>query len=283
MGSFREEALRCRIVTRREAEGMVGSFDLMGDIAVIDVPKALRKKEGKLGNLLLKLHKNLRTVARKGSEISGKYRIRKLKVIAGEKSLVASYRENGCAFRIDLGKVYFSPRQSFERERIALQVQRKERVLALFAGAGFYPIEIAKKQPDCEITAIELNPVAVKYLEDNARANKAGLAIRIIKGDVKKILRKSEFRKWATRAIMPLPHTAHRFLEPAINACKKGAMIHFYHIPEGKCEDAFKDAEEKIKLACKRCKRKSKIAFKRIVKTYAPHLDEVVVDFKLLD
>ena len=66
----------------------------------------------------------------------GELRIRELEWIAGEKKTKATYRESGCVFNVDLSKVYFSPRLSFERMRIAKQVNADEVIINMFAGVA---------------------------------------------------------------------------------------------------------------------------------------------------
>ena len=282
-GDWKTKMIAQGILDEKQASLMVKSFDVMGDIAIIDIPNGLQKFEKKIAATLLNLHKNLRVVAKKGSEVAGKFRVRKLQVLAGEKRTETIYRESGCAFEIDLAKVYYSPRLSYERERIAKKVKKGEKVLALFAGAGFFPIVICKYQPKCEILAIELNPVAVKYMVKNVARNKMGKSIKVVLGDVKKVLGGKKYKRWATRATLPLPHSAHEFLPQILDSMKKGGIVHFYYIPKSRVEDEFEDALSKIREICKEKKRKFRVIFKRVVKTYAPHVDEVVIDFRLLN
>ena len=50
--------------------------------------------------------------------VKGEYRIRQLQMIIGEPDFVSLHRENGFEFKLDISKVYFSPRLSMERSRI---------------------------------------------------------------------------------------------------------------------------------------------------------------------
>lgn len=282
-GDWKQMLIDGNILSPKESSLLVSAFDGMGDIAVMEMPSELALKEKQIAKAFLKTHTQFKVVAKKTSAVKGEFRVKGLRVIAGENRLATTYRENGCSFQIDLGRVYFSPRLSFERQRIARQVKRGEKVLALFAGAGFYPIIIAKTHRKCKIVAIELNPIAVKYMKDNVQLNKMGPQIEVLEGDVNAILKKPRFRRMASRAIMPLPHSAFEFLEATIRACKKNATIHFYYIPHEDGEDALAGAKEKIAIACRRLGRKCRIVSRRTVKTYAPHVDEVVLDFKLLN
>ncbi len=272
-----EKKLKKRISPRKFS---ISSFDSMGDIAIIEIPAEMKGKKQKIGGELLKRNKQFKVVAEKVSAVKGKYRVKKLKVIAGENRLETIYKENGCRFKIDLGKVYFSPRLSYERDRIAKQVKRGEKVLALFAGAGFYPIIIKRLQPDCKIVAIELNPVAVEYMRRNVRMNWSE-NVEIIEGDVNEKLKEKRFERWASRIIMPLPHTAYEFLDSVLFAAGKNCIVHFYYIPQNREKNAVEKATKLVEKACKRNKRKCRILLKRIVKTYAPHVHEAVIDFRL--
>jgi len=77
------EALSGKL-TAAEMEEMVTSFDLVGDIAVVEVPDPLRAKEKLIASALMAAHRNVRAVAKKVSGTAGEFRIRPVSVIAGE-------------------------------------------------------------------------------------------------------------------------------------------------------------------------------------------------------
>jgi len=266
------EALR-KILTPSELEKLKTSFDVIGRVAIIEIPSELEKKEKQIAKALMSVHKKVDTVAKKTGPMSGEYRVRKLKVVAGKKNTETLYRESGCVMKLDPAKVYFSIRLSHERERIADLVKPKEKILALFAGVGPFPLVISKRNKNTEIVAVELNPSAVKYMEENVRLNKTS-NIRIIEGDVKKVMK--HFGKWADRILMPLPKSAEEFLVYVMPAAKKKGVIHFYTFSEG--ENPFINPEKKVKEAAKKCGLKAKVIRKRIVRPYAPDIVQVVLD-----
>src|SRR5659263_193684 len=118
-----------------------GAYELIGDIAIID-----QHEENVLdiANVLLQ-HKNIRTVFQATSAVSGEFRTRELLFIAGEKKIETLYRENGCRYLLDVSSVYFTPRLSTERMRIAGQVTDQEKIVDMFAGIGPFSILIAKR------------------------------------------------------------------------------------------------------------------------------------------
>ena len=161
-----KEALS-KILTNDELEQLKTAFDIVGDIAILEIPSSLDGKEKEIGHALLDVHSNVKAVFRKLSPMEGKFRVRKLKHLAGENRTETVYREHGCSFRLDVSKVYFSVRFSHERGRIADLVKENEKILVMFAGVGPFAIVIAKKHPGARITAIELNPDAVQYMNQN--------------------------------------------------------------------------------------------------------------------
>lgn len=78
---------------------------------------------------------------------------------------------------------------------------------------------------------------------------------------------------------MPLPKTAADYLDVALKASKKGAIIHFYDFQK---ETETDKSIEKIKKACKQAKKKYRIL--KIVKCgqHAPREFRVCIDFKVL-
>src|SRR3989338_1865195 len=105
-------------LTKKELRHLRTSYDVIGSIAIIEIPKELKKKEKIIGEAILKLRKEVKTVCKKAGIHQGKYRTQKLKIIAGEKTKETVYRENGCLMKLNVEKVYFSPRLSTERKRI---------------------------------------------------------------------------------------------------------------------------------------------------------------------
>jgi len=204
------------------------SYDLIGDIAVIEIPNSLKKYEKVIANSLLKTNPKIKVVAKKPDKIKGKYRIRKLKILAGEKRTTTEYRESECLFRFDLNKTYFSQRLGNERLRLAKRVSGSEKILVMFSGIAPFGIVIAKRNPFARIWNIELNPAAAKYAKENIKLNQLESRVFSIKGDVKKQIPK--LKEKFDRIIMVLPHDNEKFLADALNVSKKGTIIHMYAI-----------------------------------------------------
>jgi len=247
------------------------SFDIIGDIAVLEIPSELLDKERIIGESLLSTFKNIKVVARKETSVGTEYRTREVVVIAGENRTETVHKEYGCLYKLDVTTAYFSPRLGTERMRVASQVKEGERVLVMFAGVGPYAILIAKKTKPREVYAIELNPFAVKYLKENIKINKVD--VKPILGDVK-----TETPKLGKfdRIIMPLPKDAGDFLDVAIPALNKGGVIHFYtfaHTP--------KEAADDVRKTSERLGHEIEVLASVECGTYSPRLSRMCVDFRL--
>ena len=260
-------------LTREELKKLVTSYDVIGSIAIIEIPPELEAKQEVIGEAIIKLNKNIKTVCKRAGQHEGIFRIRPVKVIAGEKTTETEYKESGVRMKLDVNKVYFSPRLSHERERIAKQVKEGEVIGAWFAGVGPFPLVIAKKQPKVKIYAIELNENAFNSMKVNIELNKMQGVIKPIWGDVKEVV--SNLPNF-DRIIMPLPKGGEDFLSKAFEKANENCIIHFYGF--AKKDNPYSDFEKRIKEIAKSSGRKFEIIFKRIVRPFSPSVVQVVFD-----
>jgi len=251
------------------------SFDIIGHIAIIEIPEKLKRKKKLIAKVIMSLNKHIKTVLEKASERRGTYRIRKYRFLAGEKNFETIHKEYGCLFKLDPTKVYFSPRELTERQRIASQVKEDEVVMVMFAGVAPYAIQIAKRQPNVkEVIAIEINPVAVKYAKENVILNKVQGKVKVIEGDVKEKCK--GFYGKCDRVVMPLPKGAEDFLDIAVNCLKEEGYIHFYNW--GVEPNIFENAEKIVEGKLGKMGVEYKIINKRKVLPYAPRKWKVCLD-----
>jgi len=255
----------------------IKSFDVIGNIAIINIPEPILKYEKKIAESLLETNKAIKTVAKKIGNRYGTYRRQPLKVLAGKRTYETIHKEYGARLKLHIRDTYFSPRMCTERKRVADQIKKDELILVMFSGISPYLFIIAKNAQPREVVGIELNPIAHKYAKGNIKLNKT-TNVKPILGDVRKVTPKLK-KKW-NRIVMAWPHGGDTFLDVGIKAAPKGCIIHFYDFGR---EDEFKDIQNKIKIEAKNQKRKVKIL--RILKCgqNKPRTYRVVVDFKMLD
>lgn len=264
------------IMPSSKIEMLPRAFDLVGDIAILEIPKELRRYEKRIAEAVPMTQKNVKVVLRKEGGHEGRLRIQKFRHLFGERRTVTTHKENGVGLKLDIAKTYFSPRQASERQRVYSQIKKPEAVLVMFSGIAPFTIEIAKHTAARMVFGVELNRTAHKYALENAKSNKVEKKARLLCGDVRKIVPKlGKF----DRIIMPLPKGAEGFLDVAFAASKKGSIIHFYDFE--KEEDIPQKSVEKVKSAAASLKRKIKVL--RVVKCgqLAPRAYRVCVDFKV--
>lgn len=263
-------------LTEKELSMLPSSFDVVGSILIFsDFPKELAKKEKAIGMVILKSHRQVKSVFKKTKKYSGKFRTLKLKLIAGENKKETECRENSIRLKLNVEKVYFSPRLSEERKRISTQIKKNEDVLVMFSGCGVYPLVISKNTGAKEIYGIELNPVAHKYALENLKLNKAENKIKLFLGDVKKVL--PGINKKFNRIIMPLPKGAESFLDSALSKTKKNGIVHFYSFAE---ENKYNNIIKIINAGCKKSKKQCKILKITKCGQFSPRVYRVCADFK---
>ncbi|MEM2561297.1 MAG: 50S ribosomal protein L11 methyltransferase [Candidatus Bathyarchaeia archaeon] len=161
------------------------SYDIIGDIAIIKLTKTVEAYKEQVAEVIMKIHKNVKTVLAQTGPVEGEYRLRKLEYVTGEAKTVTIHKEHGCLFSVDLAECYFSPRLSYERLRIAKLVKTGEVIVNMFAGVGCFSIVIAKHSEAKEIYSIDINPIAVKFMRKNVVMNKVDGRVIPIEGDAK--------------------------------------------------------------------------------------------------
>ncbi|MFX1487181.1 MAG: class I SAM-dependent methyltransferase family protein [Promethearchaeota archaeon] len=254
------------------------AFDIIGDIAVIEIPPELRSVKKKIGDALIAIHRNVNSVFAKAGSVRGKYRTRMLEHIAGVNKTETTYREHGCAYQLDVSKVYFSPRLSAERGRVAAQIKPQEVVLDMFAGVGPFSVLIAKTK-GVNVYAIDINPYAIYYLRKNILANQVNSLVTAYLGEAREIVEKN-YRRIADRVIMNLPEEASRYLDVACLAIKRsGGTIHFYEFRSSNApvEEAIAETSNKIQAYG----RKLESISGRKIKESAPFKWHVGLDIKI--
>src|SRR6266849_7308892 len=256
------------------------SFDVIGDIAVIELSPATEPFEKNIAEALMKVHKNVKTVCSKAGPITDNQRLRPLHHVLGPNRTETIHKELGCRFKIDISKAFFSPRLSAEHWRVAEQVLPGECVIDMFAGVGPFSVLIAKRLNDVQVHAIDANPEAAKLIGENVSMNKVQDRIRVWSGDARVVV-KNNLAGVATRVIMNHPSQAREFLEPAYNALRRdGGIVHYYTFAEG-ADSELRARKELAGALDNSGWRVEKVMATRKVRGVAPMKWQVVVDVKL--
>jgi tRNA (guanine37-N1)-methyltransferase len=255
------------------------SYDIIGDIAIIRLNKKTKQYVQVVADSVMHIHNNVKTVLVQKTPVQGDYRLRTLEYVAGLNKTITVHKEFGCSFSVDVEKCYFSPRLSFERTRIVKKVENGEVIVNMFAGVGSFSIVIAKHSNASKVFSIDLNPIAIKYMEKNVRLNRVYGTVVPIKGDAKSIIIK-QLNNVADRVLMPLPKIAFEYLRWALLALKKrGGWIHYYDFVHARKKELFL---EKVKLKVEEklvaLETNFDIPSSRIVRTVGPNWYQIVLD-----
>ena len=265
------------VLSTKESDELISAFDQIGHIIIIRIPDSLTSKKKLIGETLLEQVKSAKSIFYQSSSVDGEFRTRDLEILAGDDKTETEYKESGCRFFVDVRNVFFSPRLSSERTRIAEFVNNDEVIVNMFGGVGIFSI-IAAKMKRCTVFNIDINPLAAKLCKKNIAINKLVGNVISIEGDASQVIN-SQLENKSDRTLMLLPEKSDEFLDSAILSTKSGGIIHYYsHIHADKKSDAAKLSEQHYMQITP---VKSTILGSKIVRPVGPRFYQTVVDVKI--
>lgn len=255
-------------LTAEQLRAVRRSFDVVGSIAIIEIPEELAPYERRIAESLARAHKNIKGVFKKSGAVRGKERTRELVHLWGRSATVTLHREHGCLYKLDIARVYFSPRLAYERQRILEQVRDGEVIADFFAGVGPFAILLARRR-NVKVYAMDANPVAYEYLRENILLNRVAGRVVPLLGDCREVAPRR-----ADRVIMNLPKSAWKYLDLAFEVVEKG-VVHFYSIAPAE------EVYDKIRLIQEEAEKKDRkvaVLNQRVVRPYSPYKYHVALD-----
>lgn len=258
------------------------SYDIVGDIAIMPITEESLKLGPSVAEAIMKVHRNVKTVLAQSGPVAGDLRLRQLVFVAGEKKTATLHKEYGCVFSVDVEKVFFSPRLSYERMRIAKLIRGPEIVLNMFAGVGCFSIVIARYSAAEKVYSVDVNPVAVRLMRRNVRMNRVYGRVMPLLGDAAQTV-SGGLNRLADRVLMPLPQKASEYLPDAVHALKEqGGWVHFYGFEHsGRGEDPVEKVKQHVSNRLRDLGIRFNLNFGRIVRTTGPNWYQVVLDIKI--
>jgi tRNA wybutosine-synthesizing protein 2 len=163
------------------AQAMPRGYQRLGRVLLVRLPPELARFGPAIGEAW---HAELgvETVLDHRGGIGGELRepqIVRLRGASAETEVV----EHGSRWRLDASRLMFAAGNRTERRRFAGLVRPGEEVADLFAGIGYFTVPAARARPDARFVAVEKNPVAFGYLEENLRLNGVGSRVTAVLGD----------------------------------------------------------------------------------------------------
>ncbi|MBB5252841.1 tRNA 4-demethylwyosine(37)-methyltransferase Taw21 [Sulfurisphaera ohwakuensis] len=245
--------------------GLWKRVEIIGDIAVIGIPFDKTPEDVKpFAEELLRKLTYIKAVWGRYRDTHGDYRLSTLVHLAGEKRSETIYKEHGCRYFLDITKVFFSAKLSYEHLRIAKEVKSGEIIINMFAGYGPFSILSYILGKPKIVYSIDINPFAYYYMMVNIDLNKAYGVIPIYGNAFEKI----NYLPTADRIISPLPEKAEEAFKVAWDHVKSGGIVHLFTEVEGE------DPLNKIKDMY------PNVIFARIVRSVKPKVYHVVVDIR---
>ncbi|MCX8195595.1 MAG: class I SAM-dependent methyltransferase family protein [Acidilobaceae archaeon] len=257
--------------------GAWSRVEIVGDIAIIKRPfgSPLKEEYRRAAEEILKRAPHVKSVWLAATPVAGVHKVRQYEHLAGEKRSETIYREHGCSFKLDITKVFVSPRLNYEHLRVAKLVREGEAVVNMFAGVGVFSIVIAKKAKPSVVHSIDINEEAYRYMLENVRLNRVeGIVIPHL-GDAAKVI-EEKLVGVADRVLMPLPDLALDYLPHALLALRGRGYLHLYLHAHSE-EEAARAAMERLgELG-----RRARLLGHREVRSVGPRLLQVAVDVEV--
>jgi tRNA (guanine37-N1)-methyltransferase len=202
------------------------SFDVVGDIVLVRVPKSLEDRRAEIGTALLSFVPGARLVgADRG--VRGPERRREVETIAGQGPWRTRHRENGIELEVDLERAYFSPRLAREHARVAEEVERGDGVYDLCCGVGPFSVTIARDARARAITAVDANPAAIELLRATLRRYSFGPKVEAVEARLESFAPRAEARE---RVILNLPHEGIKYLPSVARTVAPGGRLYYYEV-----------------------------------------------------
>jgi len=179
-----------------------------------------------------------------------------------------THKEAGIVYRLDPSLVMFSQGNREEKRRVAGQVISGERVIDMFAGIGYFALPLAKMNANVE--AVEINPIAYRYLCMNASLNNLS-NMHLIYGDCLHNL----------SGIYDRIHMGHfdaiSFLPAALQYVQTGTVLHVHMVADTDCEVE----QEKIRTILEECALVAELSW-HPVKKVNPRAWHIVCDIHIV-
>ena len=274
-----QERLRAKLVAE-ELELLPTGFQRIGDKAILTLRPELLKYKEDIAQGILDFFKYIKGIYLKTGAVSGDFRTPQIEFILGENKPETIHRERSIAYKLDITKIMFSKGNINERARIVPQIQWNEIIFDLFAGIGYFSLQIGRSGKPKKVYAFEWSPITYHYLVENIKLNRINEEREIIVpilGDSK--VEALKIPEKAYRVIMGMLPAPKEHIETVFQIIKDTAMVHY----EGLLNES--ETEESLladfKVKANFYNRKIELVETTYVKSYGPKIYHVTLDLRI--
>lgn len=235
---------------------------------MLRVPRELRAHEEEVARAFAQVLRVSAVVAAEGG-VEGAFRTPRVRLLLGS-STETVHREDGVMYRLDAAKIMFAAGNKAERARMGRSVRPGEVVVDMFAGIGYFSLPMALHSSPSAIHSCEVNPEAYGYLEENLALNHVRNVSPLL-GDCREVAPEGI----AHRVVMGYLWTEASHLERGLGALGKQGILHYHALASRR--DPEKPWRE-VSGAAANIGRHVGLLEQRVVKSFAPGVDHVVLD-----
>ena len=190
-------------------------------------------------------------------------------------------KELGVTYGLDVTKVMFSSGNGTEKNRMGSVQAQGEIVVDLFAGIGYYTLQLLKHAGAAKVYACEWNPNSCAALRHNLRVNNVESKCEVLEGDN----RRTAPTGVADRVLLGLLPHAEMSWETAVKALKpRGGVLHVHsNVNSGEEDEWMARLLAELKTLAEANGREDldfAVEHLERVKWYGPRIRHVVCDVK---
>lgn len=156
-------------------------WERLGKVLVLKLPKKLQEHKTEIARAYAEAL-DVETVLQDLSGSKGVLREPTTELLLGARTETV-HTENYVRYSFDAARIMFSSGNMAERIRMGKTVRPGDTVVDMFAGIGYFTLQMAVHGNPKAVFACELNPVSYRYLAKNIKLNKAGRVVTPLEGD----------------------------------------------------------------------------------------------------
>jgi len=249
---------------------MPDKWERLGKVVVLKLPKKLQEHKMEVARAYAAAL-GVETVLQDISGSRGVLREPTTELLLGSETETV-HTENYVRYCLDAARIMFSSGNMAERIRMGKTVRPGETVVDMFAGIGYFTLQMAVHGKPRMIHACELNPLSFQYLKLNIKMNKVSRTVNPLEGDCRNVAPEGV----ADRVVMGHFDSV-GFIPKALRVLKPGGgMLHVHCLCR---KDRIpKEAWEKVRRRIDDGGRKAELLHCEKVKSFKPRIWHVVLD-----